>query len=136
MVIYPINATATINGTAYSMTNRRPDKGLPYTNDFIGNIFTSQSGHEVRSSRSRRSKRKFNVTYTNLNGGFKTAIENFFRDRQGEYESFEFDLLHIGMSGTILARFSGGLSVTQVLSTLDERTSFYNVSFTLEETYS
>lgn len=136
MAQFPNDATVIINGTSYQMKNRRPDKGLQSSLQYSTNIFTSQSGHEKRSAKSRRSKRTFSLSYTNITGAYKIALENFFRDRLGETESFEFDLTYIGLSGSILTRLSGNISSSQILATLDPETSFYTVSFNLEETFS
>ena len=66
----------------------------------------------------------------------KTAIENFYTARSGEFEAFTFDLAHLNESGTISTRFDGPLSVTQVLSSGPNLTqNFYTVAFKLQETY-
>ena len=66
----------------------------------------------------------------------KTAIENFYNARSGEFEAFTFDLTHINESGTITTRFDGPLSVQQVHAAGDQLTeNFYTVSFKLQETY-
>jgi len=119
-----------------SMTDRKPDKGYTSQVSFDSINFTSQAGYEKRRLRSRRSKRQYSLQYTNVTGVEKTAIENFYNARSGEFESFVFDLSHINDSGTINARFSGALKVTQVLSNgsgLLE--NFYAVSFDLQETF-
>ena len=76
------------------------------------------------------------MSYTNISGGYKAAIEQFYTARNGEAGAFEFDLSYIGMSGSIIARFDGSIRVTQVLSTLDEETDIYTITFNLVETFS
>ena len=119
-----------------SMADRKPDKGFTSERKFDTVTFTSQAGYEKRRLKSRRPKRNYNLRYTNITGLEKTAIENFYNARSGEFESFTFELSHINESGTINARFDGPLQVTQVLShgtaLLD---NFYTVSFKLQETY-
>ena len=119
-----------------SMADRKPDKGFNAERTFDTITFTSQAGYEKRRLRSRRSKRNYNLQYTNITGIEKTAIENFYNARSGEFEAFTFDLSHINESGTITTRFGGPLSVTQVLSTGSNLTqNFYTVTFNLQETY-
>jgi hypothetical protein len=119
-----------------SMADRKPDNGVSSQRSFDSITFTSQSGYEKRRLRSRRSKRQYSLQYTNVTGVEKSAIESFYNERSGEFESFVFDLSHINDSGTINARFSGTLKVAQVLSNgaglLD---NFYTVSFELQETF-
>ena len=119
-----------------SMADRKPDKGFTAERSFDTITFNSQAGYEKRRLRSRRSKRNYNLNYTNITGIEKTAIENFYNARSGEFEAFTFDLSHINESGTITTRFDGPLSVTQVLSTGAALTeNFYTVAFKLQETY-
>ena len=119
-----------------SMEDRKPDKGFQTDERYDVTTFTSQAGYEKRRLKSRRSKRAYSLTYTNITGIEKLAIENFYRARSGDFETFTFDLSHLNDSGTINTRFNGPLSVTQVLSTgttLVE--NFYTVSFALQEVF-
>lgn len=119
-----------------SMADRKPDKGFSSTRKFDTIKFESQAGYEKRRLRSRRSKRSYDLSYTNVTGVEKTAIENFYNARSGEFEAFTFDLTHINESGTITTRFEGPLSVQQVHAAGDALTeNFYTVSFKLQETY-
>jgi len=119
-----------------SMSDRKPDKGFTAERSFDTITFNSQAGYEKRRLRSRRSKRNYSLQYTNISGIEKTAIENFYNARSGEFEAFTFDLSHLNESGTITTRFDGPLSVTQVLSTGSALTeNFYTVAFKLQETY-
>jgi hypothetical protein len=119
-----------------SMADRKPDRGIASKRSFDVTTFTSQAGYEKRRLKSRRSKREYDLRYTNISGIEKTAIENFYTQRSGEFESFIFDLSHINESGTITARFDKELSIDQTLSTgtglLD---NFYTVSFKLKEVF-
>jgi hypothetical protein len=119
-----------------SMADRKPDKGFTSERKFDTITFESQAGYEKRRLRSRRSKRAYSLKYTNVTGIEKTAIENFYNARSGEFEAFTFDLTHINESGTITTRFDGPLSVNHTLSAGSELTeNFYTVSFKLQETY-
>ena len=92
--------------------------------------FASQAGYEKRRLRSRRSKRSYDIKYTSITGVEKTAIENFYNARSGEFESFSFDLSHINETGTITTRFQGPLSIEQTYSTGSRLIdNFYMVSF-------
>lgn len=135
MATYPSDATYSIGGNTYTMTSRKPDRGFGTTEQFTNAIFTSQVGYERRRAISRRSKREFSLQYTNVTGAYKQAIENFYRARSGDLESFEFDLTYIGMSGTIQVRFDGTLGVTEVQTTTSAITNIYTVSFKLIESY-
>lgn len=135
MASYPSNATYSVGGNTYTMTSRKPDRGFSVGEQFNNAIFTSQVGYERRRAISRRSKRQFQLQYTNVNGGYKQAIENFYRARSGDLESFEFDLSYIGLSGTIQVRFDGELTTAEVQTTSNVLTNIYTVSFKLVESY-
>ncbi len=135
MASYPSGAIYISGSTTYSMSNRKPDRGYQITQQFNTAVFTSQIGYERRRQISRRPKRQLSVTYSNINGGYKQAIENFFRDRGGDFDSFDFDLSYVGQSGTIQVRFDGQLSVTEVQTTSALTTNIYTVSFNLIESF-
>jgi len=119
-----------------SMADRKPDKGFNSQRTFDSIKFTSQAGYEKRRLRSRRSKRSYDLSYTNVTGIEKNAIENFYNARSGEFEAFTFDLSHINESGTITTRFDGPLSINHVASAGSNLTeNFYTVTFKLQETY-
>ena len=118
------------------MIDRKPDTGFSRSETFDVATFTSQAGYEKRRLKSRRSKRIYQLTYTNITGIERTAIEEFYRARNGTYESFNFDLSHLSDSGTINARFGGALDVTQVLSTGTALVdNFFTVSFAINEVF-
>ena len=119
-----------------SMSDKRPDTGYSIERAYNTVIFESEVGYEKRRLRSRRPKRSLSLTYTNVTGLEKLAIENFYTARSGEYESFIFDLSHVNDSGTMLVRFDGSLQVDHVLSAGSNLLlNFYTVSFKLKETY-
>lgn len=136
MASFPTDATYVAGSTTYSMVNRKPDRNFTIDNQFNTSTFTSQIGYEKRRQVSRRSKRKISLSYTNINGGYKQAIENFFKNRGGDAEVFEFNLSYVGLSGTILVRFDGGLQISESLTSEDSVNSFYNIRFNLQETFS
>lgn len=135
MANYPSEATYAVGPTTYSMTNRKPDRGYSISAQFTNALFTSQVGYERRRAISRRPKRQFQLQYTNIQGGYKQAIENFYIARSGDLESFEFDLAYIGLSGTIQVRFEGALTITEVQTTSNALTNVYTISFNLIESY-
>ena len=119
-----------------SMADRKPDSGFTTTKKFQVATFKSQAGYEKRRLQSRRPLRAYDLAYTNITGVEKTAIENFYNARSGDFESFSFDLSHLNESGTITTRFEGDLQISQVLSAGTSLTeNFYTVSFKLQETY-
>ena len=136
MANFPIDANYSVGEVTYAMVDKRPDRNFSIDNSFNTAIFTSQIGYEKRRLISRRSKRKLSLSYTNINGGYKTAIENFFRNRGGDTESFEFNLSYVGLSGIILVRFEGSLQLSENLTSEDPLNSFYTIRFNLQETFS
>jgi hypothetical protein len=118
------------------MTDRRPDRNYAYVNSLKSAIFTSQAGYERRRQISRRSKRTFNFAFSSVRGVYNEALQNFYNSRGGDYESFEFDLSYAGQSGTMIARFNGDLNIVQILATDNPLTDVYNVTFSLQETFS
>lgn len=134
---YPTGATGPFTISSFtSMADHKPDKGYKTQRTYNSVIFESEAGYEKRRLRSRRAKRTIDLTYTNVNGLVKSAIEGFYNNVSGEYEAFTFDLSHINESGTITVRFDGALDVTQVLSAgSNVLSNFYTVSFKLKETY-
>jgi len=119
-----------------SMADRKPDNGIESQRVFDVTTFASQAGYEKRRLKSRRSKRNYQLSYTAITGVEKTAIENFYNARSGQFESFSFDLSHINESGTINTRFEGPLQIEQTFSVGSRLIdNFYTVSFTLQEVF-
>ena len=138
MATYPTDASSIPFTTSSftSMADRKPDTGYSIERAYNTVIFESEVGYEKRRLRSRRPKRNIALTYTNITGLAKLAIENFYNDRSGEFESFTFDLSHVNDSGTMLVRFDGSLQIDHVLSSDSNLLlNFYTVSFKLKETY-
>lgn len=137
MTTYPDDATSLFTTDNFtSMSDKKPDKGYATQNEFNTIIFESESGYEKRRLRSRRSKRTYELRYTNITGLEKYAIENFYAARSGSFESFYLDLDHLNELGTVLVRFEGPVKTEHVLSTgSNVLQNFYSVSFTLKETY-
>lgn len=133
---FPSEVTYTGSSGSIVLTNRKPDRGLPYTSNFNVNTFVSQSGYSKRTLKSRKKLRSFSLTYTNISGYYKNALEAFFDSRFGNYEAFYFDLSYINLSGTISVCFGeDGLNITKVQDTGDEFTTIYTITFTLNEVY-
>ena len=134
--IRAFDSTVTTIDRFTSMADRKPDRGISSSRKYDVNTFTSQAGYEKRRLKSRRSKRDYSLQYTNITGVEKTAIENFYAARSGEFEAFTFDLSHINEAGTITVRFDKELQITQVLSVGTALTdNFYDVKFSLKEVF-
>lgn len=120
-----------------TMADRRPDRGFTTDREYSVVAFESQSGYEKRRLMSRRPKRTFSLTYTNVSGLEKDAIQRFFNSRSGNFESFSLNLDHLNETGFVRVRFDGPLSVNHVLSGAvnDLTKNFYVISFKLRETY-
>jgi hypothetical protein len=118
------------------MRDRKPNNGFMTTNQFNVSKYSTQVGYEKRRLLSRRQKRSYQLTYTNVSGVEKEAVENFYKSRNGEYETFTFDLTHINDTGTVRTRFNGPLEIQQVISSGTSLTqNFYNIRFSLQEDY-
>ena len=123
-------------GRFTSMADRKPDSGFSFSKKFDVAKFKSTAGYEKRRLKSRRPLRAYTLQYTNVSGVERTAIENFYNARSGDFESFSFDLSHLNESGTITTRFDGDLGITQVLSSGTQLIdNFFTISFKLQETY-
>ena len=119
-----------------SMSDRKPDTGIESSRTFDVTTFTSQAGYEKRRLKSRRSRRNYDLSYSAITGVEKTAIETFYNERSGTFESFTFDLSHVNESGTIVARFEGPLTISQTYSIGNRLIdNFYTVSFKLQEVF-
>jgi hypothetical protein len=137
MAIYPTDAIGNYASSTFtSMADRKPDRGYGLTTEYSTLIFESESGYEKRRLRSRRPKRSYDLTYTNITGVERSAIESFFRARSGSFETFTLDLTHVNETGTVTVRFEGNLKVDHVLSSGSlPSQNYYNISFNLKETY-
>lgn len=118
-----------------SMASRKADKGFSYTREPAVKINKFIAGYEKRRLITRRLQRKWDITYTNINGIEKEAIEMFYQARSGTYEAFSFDLSHLNENGLATVRFDSAPKITNVLSgsTNDMTQNFYTVSMTLQE---
>ena len=138
MAIYPNDAVGSFTIDSFSsMADRKPDRGYSESRAYNSIVFESEAGYEKRRLRSRRSKRDFSLSYTNVTGLQKQAIENFYHARAGEYESFTLDLTHVNQAGNMTVRFSGALEVSEILAgdSSNVLNNFYTINFTLKETY-
>lgn len=137
MALYPDDATSLFSTSSFSsMADKKPDKGYTNTRSFDTVTFVSDAGYEKRRLRSRRAKREYSLTYTNITGVEKYAIEQFYNARSGDFETFTLDLAHVNESGNVTVRFDGALSVTEVLSAgANLLQNYYTVAFKLKETY-
>lgn len=145
-MIYPDDATSLFTTSGFSnMSDRRPDTDISTNKEFNVIKFESEGGYEKRRLRHRRAVRSYDLTYTNVTGLERYAIEQFYNTHGGEYLSFDFNLDHISensqsttnQNGYVRVRFDGPLDITHVNSYGDNvLQKFYTVSFKLKETFS
>ena len=135
MANFPSDVVGVVDSNAYTLIDRKPNRGFSIPKRYKNNIFVAQSGHEKRTNFSRRPKRTYALEYSNISGAYKTIIEQFYDARLGEFESFLLDLTYLGLIGSVLVRFDGDLQVTEVITNSTVSSSIYNVQFTLTETY-
>ena len=137
MANYPADAIGlfTIEGFS-SMEDHKPDKSFKSSRVYNTIVFESEAGYEKRRLRSRRPKREYDLSYTNITGLQKEAIETFYNARGGNYDSFVMNLTHLSEIGNVSVRFEGDLAVTHVLSAGSNLLqNYYTVSFKLKETF-
>lgn len=138
MALYPDDAIGSFTVPGFSsMKDRKPDNEFSIDKEYSVSKWVSEAGYEKRRLKSRRPTRELELKYTNINGLQKEAIEKFYDARLGEWESFNLDLSHLSMSGTMRVRFEGKLKIEQVLSPgiTNILLNFYTVEFKLKETY-
>ena len=123
-------------GRFADMRDRRPSNGYQINREYSVSKFESQAGYERRRLMSRRGRRSFELTYTNISGVEKQAIEDFYIARNGEFEAFTFDLSHINSTGYVRTRFDGQLDISQVYSSgVSMAENIYTVKIRLREDF-
>ena len=137
MATYPDDAVGSFTTDGFSsMADRKPDRGYTSSTNYNTIQFVSEAGYEKRRLRNRRSKRSLNLTYTNVSGLQKEAIESFFRERSGTFESFYMDLSHVNETGIMTVRFDSDVTVNQVHSSgANVLENYYTISFKLMEVF-
>lgn len=137
MANYPIDAVGPFNTEGFaSMEDRKPDRNFKTNRQYSTIVFESEAGYEKRRLRSRRAIRDYDLSYTNITGLHKEAIQNFFNARSGEFESFNLSLDHLNETGNVTVRFDGSISVNHIHSHGSNLLSnFYTVSFKLKEVF-
>jgi hypothetical protein len=137
MAIYPNDATGSFTTATFTdMRDRKPDRGYGYDRAYDVITFESDAGYEKRRLRSRRPKRLYNLSYTNITGLELEAIESFYDARSGSFESFTLDLEHLNTTGNVTVRFEGPLSVSHNYSSdANALLNFYTINFRLQETF-
>lgn len=125
------------NDRCRDLGDRKPDRGFSAEEKIDVVVFSAIAGYEKRRLRSRRAKRKWNLTYTNISGTEKSALEVFYRNRFGSFEAFFFDLTHVlELSGQSTVRFEGAIQFTvNAAKGLDLNDVFYTAKISLQEVY-
>jgi hypothetical protein len=117
-----------------SMSDKRPDKGYGEERQFNVLPFETEAGYEKRRLRTRKVRRQYSLTYTNVSGLEKNAIRDFYDARFGTFEAFSFDLDHLNQVGTINVRFHNELNIKNVFDAgTDDIDKFYTINLTLRE---
>ncbi len=118
-----------------SIASRKVDKGFSTNRESAVRRIAFIAGYEKRRLITRRMKRIWNFSYTNITGIEKEAIEAFYLARSGDFESFSFDLSHLNEQGFVTVRFDQPITITNVLSASqdDLMQNFYNVTVSLKE---
>ena len=92
MATYPDDATY----DTVAMSDRKADRGVSYSATIpASSEFVSQAGYRKQRLVSRRKKRNYTISYTNISGKYKKAIENFYDTVNGTVDNFTFDLTHV-----------------------------------------
>lgn len=134
--IKTINNQVVFTDRCNSMADKYPDKGFQESKQFDVSTFESQAGYEKRRLLSRRAKRDYTLTYTAISGVEKQALENFYNERSGTFEDFDFDLTHINQIGTVRVRFDNDLQYQHLGSRGTAlKDQYYKVQIKLKEVY-
>jgi len=127
----------TLRDRCRGIIDKKPTKGFGSEREFNSTFFESQVGYEKRRLISRRGKRKWNLSYTNIDGISKESLDTFYRARFGEFETFSFDLTHISEEPELVnVKFDGKLKWSHIQSRgLLPRDNFYTVQVNLREVF-
>ena len=130
-----LDTGSTIYTRKTTMADRRPDKGFSYMSEFSVKRIESISGFERTRLLSRRPKRSWDLSYTNITGVEKEAVQSFYNSRSGSYDSFIFDLDHINEQGSAIVRFDASIDMSHVLSAAaqDLYRNIWTIKFKLKE---
>ncbi len=125
------------NDRCRDLADRKPDKGFASEEKIDVVIFSSTAGYEKRRLRSRRAKRSWDLSYTNISGTEKSALEIFYRNRFGSFDAFFFDLTHVlELSGQATVRFEGPIKFTiNAAKGTALNDVFYTAKISLQEVY-
>jgi len=96
------------------LSNRKPDRGFSQGKQYLTSDYQTQTGYEKRRLLSRRPKREYSLSYTNISSTLKEALESFYDSMGGSYSTFSFDLSHVGEAGIIRVKFSNPIRITHV----------------------
>lgn len=116
------------------LSSRKPDRGFTQRKQYLNSTYQTQVGYEKRRLLSRRAKREYSLSYTNITASLKEALETFFDSMGGEYTTFSFDLTHVSETGTIRVRFNGPIEITHIVSR--NSLNIYTVTVNLVEDFS
>jgi len=132
-----ISGTSRYTSRKDSMADRKPDIGYSEGRSFDSVSFESQAGYESYRLRSRRPKRTYELTYTNITGIEKQALQSFYDARSGNFEKFTFDLDHINGIGNVTVRFEGENLDVQHKGTRSSNLidNYYDVTIRLKESF-
>lgn len=130
-------STSHENDRCRDLSDRKPDRGFTTEAAIQVLTFESQIGYESRRLVSRKQKRTWKLTYTNVSGTEVDALETFWKHRGGEWEAFFFDLTHINeTASTAIVRFDGPLTKSLNFSKgTGLNDNFYTMNVTLKEVY-
>lgn len=121
---------------ARSMADRKPDRGHGTERKFSVVTYESIAGYEKRRLVSRRGKRSWKFSYTNITGIEKQALQDFYDARYGTYEAFYLDLSHLEDTGIAFARFEGPLQINHVATLgTNPHQKIYTVSVDMMEVF-
>lgn len=115
------------------LSSRKPDKGFSQSKEYLTSNYQTQVGYEKRRLLSRRAKREYSLSYTNVLSSLKEAVETFYDSMGGSYSTFSFDLSHVNETGTIRVKFNGPVSITHI-ATLNSD-NIYSITINLIEDF-
>lgn len=115
------------------LSSRKPDRGFIQRKQYLTSDYQTQTGYEKRRLLSRRPKREYSLTYSNITASLKEALESFYDSMSGGFSTFSFDLTHVNETGTIRVKFNGSIDISHIVSR--NSSNIYTISVNLIEDY-
>jgi hypothetical protein len=127
----------TLQDRCRGLVDKKPAKGFSQELKFNTAKFKSQVGYEKRRIISRKPERSWSLSYIAASGIVKDSLDDFYKARFGEYESFLFSLSHLNEGiETPTVRFDGPIQSSHNWSKGTAPTdNYYTIQVKLKEVF-